>query len=113
MTRLKKAEIEELEEIQKEELIELFKYYHLPSYSAHDIQVRYYEPKVTLLIRLDLNRIILKSQKNMLKNRRGKNFFQLNFLMNDISIHSYVLFLPSFFIFICFSNQFIYEFVYF
>jgi len=48
LTRLKKAEIEELEEIQKEELIELFKYYHLPSYSAHDIQVRYYEPKVTL-----------------------------------------------------------------
>jgi hypothetical protein len=49
LTRLKKAEIEELEEIQKEELIELFKYYHLSSYSAHDIQLKYYEPKINLI----------------------------------------------------------------
>lgn len=48
--RLKKKEIEEIEEAQKEELLQLFKSLNLQSYSSNDVFVRYNAPGVTTKI---------------------------------------------------------------
>ncbi|MDR2944265.1 MAG: hypothetical protein LBU81_04185 [Methanosarcinales archaeon] len=80
MIRLKKEEFKEEEEIQKDELIEFFKSHHLPSYSAHGIELKYHEPKVGS--RFDSGRF--KEEKpemyeNYLKESRIREFISIHF----------------------------------